>query len=100
MTYTLKLKRGLDLRIEGAVTPDAPVETVSPAAVAVCPGDFEGFLPRLDVREGDAVAQGQPLMHDKNKPGDKTVLAADRCGGECGEGRAPEDTPRGCEGVG
>ncbi len=68
MTYTLKLKRGLDLRIEGAVTPDAPVETVSPAAVAVCPGDFEGFLPRLDVREGDAVAQGQPLMHDKNNP--------------------------------
>ncbi|MDE5921017.1 MAG: Na(+)-translocating NADH-quinone reductase subunit A [Paramuribaculum sp.] len=68
MTKTLKLKRGLDLRIEGAVAPDTPVEAVSPGAVAVCPGDFEGFLPKMEVREGDAVAQGQPLMHDKNHP--------------------------------
>lgn len=36
-----------------------------PGRVAVVPADFPGFLPKLDVAEGDAVCQGQSLMHHK-----------------------------------
>ena len=68
MINTVKLKRGLDLRMEGAVEAAAPLQAVSPDTVAVCPDDFHGFLPKLQVKEGDAVTQGQPLMHDKNCP--------------------------------
>lgn len=68
MINTVKLRRGLDLRIEGAVESDASVQAVGPGFVAVCPDDYHGFLPKLEVREGDAVRQGQPLMHDKNRP--------------------------------
>ena len=50
MINTVKLKRGLDLRMEGAVEAGAPVQAVSPDTVAVCPDDFHGFLPKLQVK--------------------------------------------------
>lgn len=61
----LKLKKGLNLALEGAVESDRIVKNVVPVTCAVVPDDFPGFTPKLDVKEGDAVEIGSPLMHDK-----------------------------------
>ncbi len=63
----IKIKKGLDLPLAGAV----PAEAKAPVAVdckraAVVPDDFPGFIAKVDVREGDVVAAGQPLMHHKD----------------------------------
>lgn len=65
MNNTLKLKRGLDLRIKGAAA-GGDVTPAHASEVAVTPDDFPGFVPKLEVREGDEVLAGQPLLHDKN----------------------------------
>ncbi|MGM9862130.1 MAG: NADH:ubiquinone reductase (Na(+)-transporting) subunit A [Muribaculaceae bacterium] len=49
-----------------------PIGDSSPVAVnvalcAVTPDDFTGIKPKLDVREGDVVAVGAPLFHDKTR---------------------------------
>ncbi len=68
----IKLKKGLDLKIAGKVE-DTAVGNVSASLFAVCPDDFPGFKPKVDVKEGDAVIAGAPLMHDKNNPEVKLV---------------------------
>lgn len=64
----VKLHRGLNLRLEGAVTDLTPKE-VKAKKYAIFPEDFEGFIPKLDVKEGDKVKVGTALMHDKLHPG-------------------------------
>lgn len=59
----IKLKRGLDLPLEGVAT--ALLPEIDPTEVAICPDDFPGVTPKLDVKEGDKVAAGASLMHDK-----------------------------------
>ncbi len=63
----VKLHKGLNLRLAGAVTDKTPVE-VKAAKCAIIPDDFPGFLPKLDVKEGCAVKVGSVLMHDKLHP--------------------------------
>lgn len=65
MDKLLKIKRGLDLRIEGAVE-GASVETRKPSSIAVVPDDFPGFIPKVEVKEGESITQGQPIAGDKN----------------------------------
>lgn len=69
----LKLNKGLDLPISGALDASSPEKTVDPVCCAVVPDDFPGFTPKLDVREGDHVAVGTPLMHDKVCPAVRLV---------------------------
>lgn len=64
----LKLKKGLNLPIEGALDANAPVKDCQAVCCAIIPDDFEGFVPKLDVKEGDIVEIGSALMHDKNYP--------------------------------
>lgn len=64
----IHLKRGIDLRLQGAVEAGASPRPVAPERVAVCPDDFPGFLPKASVKEGDAVKAGTPLLHDKRWP--------------------------------
>ncbi len=71
-TLQLKLKRGLDLPLKGEALEKLPA--VAPSAVSICPDDFPGITPKLDVKEGDEVAIGTPLMHDKEYP--QIVLAS------------------------
>ena len=59
----IKLKRGLDLPLQGDAEQLLP--EIAPSDVAICPDDFPGITPKLDVKEGDKVAVGSPLMHDK-----------------------------------
>ncbi|MGN0210647.1 MAG: Na(+)-translocating NADH-quinone reductase subunit A [Muribaculaceae bacterium] len=63
----LRIKKGLDLHLQGAVqAPDAV--QVEALQCAIVPDDFPGFQPKVLVREGDAVEAGAPLMRDKNSP--------------------------------
>jgi len=59
-----KIKKGYEIPISG----DAP-ETLTtakhPAFVGVCPIEFPGLKPRLDVTVDDEVEIGSPLFHDK-----------------------------------
>ncbi len=64
---TIRLKKGLDLRIKGGVS-DLTPQVVSEPRVAICPDDFPGFMPKADVKAGDEVTVGTALMHDKNCP--------------------------------
>lgn len=65
MRRTVSLKKGLNLNLEGGMSSERPDVTALPTRVAVIPDDFPGFLPKLDVSEGDAVKAGSPLLHHK-----------------------------------
>lgn len=62
----IKLKKGLRLNIAGALPANAAPVAVESRVFAVYPDDFPGFIPKVDVKEGEDVACGTPLMHDKN----------------------------------
>jgi Na+-transporting NADH:ubiquinone oxidoreductase subunit A len=68
MSNNLDLKKGLDIPLKGAAAPKV-IKAVIPDIVAVKPTDFPGFVPRLLVKEGDAVLAGSPLMAHKTSPG-------------------------------
>lgn len=63
MSDIIKIKRGLDIPMQGAVPADAttPVPVVA-RLVAICPDDFPGFKWKAAVHEGDAVCAGTPLL--------------------------------------
>lgn len=65
MRRTVSLKKGLNLNLEGGMSSEKPDVTALPTRVAVVPDDFPGFLPKLDVSEGDTVKAGSPLLHHK-----------------------------------
>ena len=67
MSDNLVLKKGLNIPIKGVAAP-VVIKTVSPGVVAVKPTDFHGLVPRLLVKEGDAVQAGSPVMADKMHP--------------------------------
>jgi len=64
----IKIKRGMDIPIQGApqqVIEDAPASR----AVALVGFDYVGMKPTMEVREGDRVKTGQLLFTDKKTPG-------------------------------
>ena len=67
MSNNLDLKKGLDIPLKGAAALQV-IKTVVPGIVAVKPTDFTGLVPRLLVKEGDAVKAGSPVMADKQRP--------------------------------
>lgn len=73
----IKIKKGLDIKLAGAVDPAAKIEPAArPRFVAVTPDDFPGFIPKPEVKEGDAVKAGSPLLRDKNDERVKIVSPA------------------------
>lgn len=65
----LKIKRGTDLRLAGAVEDVSTLTEVSGvSSVAVVPDDFPGFVPKAAVNAGDDVKVGTPLLYDKFNP--------------------------------
>ena len=63
-----KLKKGLDLPINGA--PDQTVEAASrPSAVALLAADYPGMKPTMHVAVGDHVRRGELLFEDKKQTG-------------------------------
>ena len=70
---TFRLKKGFDIHLVGAVSDNAVVTTGQPQSVAVIPDDFHGIIPRMEKKEGEHVACGEPLYHDKNHEAIKVV---------------------------
>ncbi|MFZ5429574.1 MAG: Na(+)-translocating NADH-quinone reductase subunit A [Bacteroidota bacterium] len=67
MSKTIKLRKGLNIRIMGkaeAVLEEAP----SAEQYALKPIDFPGLTPRLSVKQGQEVKAGEPLFYDKYHP--------------------------------
>lgn len=69
----IKLKKGLSLDLAGAVQDLAVAGRADAKRVAVTPDDFSGLVPKLEVKEGDSVMAGQPLLRDKNYENVKIV---------------------------
>jgi len=64
MSSSLKLKKGLDIRLKGGAE-KVLVSDMQSELYAVKPIDFPGLTPKLDVRPGDKVLAGTPVFHDK-----------------------------------
>ena len=73
MNHQLNIKKGVDLKIAGAAPAAAPADKIAPSSVAIVPDDFPGFRPKVEVKEGDEVVAGQPLLFDKADPDVKLV---------------------------
>lgn len=67
MSLSVKLKKGLDIRIKGEAD-KLLVPEVESTTYGVKPVDFPGLIPKLNVKPGDKVSAGTPLFHDKIRP--------------------------------
>jgi Na+-transporting NADH:ubiquinone oxidoreductase subunit A len=68
MSLSVKLKKGLDIRLKGTAEKILS-EEVFPTLYGVKPVDFPGLIPKLNVKSGDIVSAGSPLFHDKLRTG-------------------------------
>jgi Na+-transporting NADH:ubiquinone oxidoreductase subunit A len=67
MSKTIKLRKGLNIRIMGRA--ESVLEEVPSAEqYALKPNDFPGLTPRLCVKQGQEVKAGEPLFFDKYHP--------------------------------
>ena len=66
MATLIKLKKGYDLKLQGGTVSDEVTPASKSALYAVIPDDFTGIVPSMEVKEGDNVAAGDVLYHDKN----------------------------------
>lgn len=64
MAISINLRKGLDINIRGAAPVSVP-KPVAPARCAIVPDDYPGITPKVEVKEGDRVLVGTPLIHDK-----------------------------------
>ena len=68
MSKTVKLKKGLDIRLIGAAN-KVKAEVAMPKMVSVKPSDFHGMTPKMLVKEGQEVKAGTIIFQDKyNEP--------------------------------
>ena len=65
MSKTIKLCKGLDIKLQGAAEKKTTVLGLA-STYAVSPQDFEGIVPKMLVKVGDAVKAGTPLFFNKN----------------------------------
>jgi len=62
-----KIKKGYSVPIKGSAKPEI-VEAPHLPFVGICPTDFKGVKPRLQVKVDDEVKVGSPLFFDKKNP--------------------------------
>ncbi|MDR0814360.1 MAG: Na(+)-translocating NADH-quinone reductase subunit A [Bacteroidales bacterium] len=67
MSKVIKLKRGLNIRLQGKAE-KILVKAEPSDRYAVKPTDFPGLIPKILVKEGETVKAGTPLFADKNRP--------------------------------
>jgi len=71
----IKIKKGLDLPIEGA--PKQEIAEGAPVSrVAILGEEYVGMRPTMHVQVGDVVKKGQMLFEDKKNPGVKFTASA------------------------
>lgn len=67
MSETIRLRKGLNIKLKGSAKPE--LETLSvPATVALKPTDFAGLTPKLKVKADTLVKAGDALFYDKYHP--------------------------------
>ena len=72
MARIIKIKKGLDIHLKGK--PQAiKKQTVVSQDYTLFPDDFQGFVPKIAVKQGDKVQVGTPVLFDKNRPEIKVV---------------------------
>lgn len=71
MEKVIKLRRGLDIRMEGSPDNSLNAPTVNYSKYAVKPVDFYGMQPKLCVQVSDRILAGDPVFYDKKMPGIK-----------------------------
>ncbi len=64
MSKSIKLKKGLDIRLVGEAKA-VKSELTTPKMISVKPSDFHDMTPKMVVKEGEAVKAGSILFHDK-----------------------------------
>lgn len=64
MSKSIKLRKGLDIRLIGEAKAVKSVLT-APKMISVKPSDFHNMTPKMVVKEGDSVKAGSILFHDK-----------------------------------
>ena len=67
MSKTVKLRKGLNIRIKGASDPVLEMPPFS-GMLGLKPTDFPGLTPHLSVEPGQEVKAGEPLFYDKYNP--------------------------------
>lgn len=67
MSKVIKIRKGLDIRLEGKAE-KIYKKAELPVTFAVKPTDFAGLTPKLCVKEGDVVKAGSVLFFDKYRP--------------------------------
>lgn len=68
MSKTVKLRKGLDIRLIG-VAEKVIVDLPLPSTVSILPSDFHGMTPKMVAKEGDRVKAGDVIFNDKyNEP--------------------------------
>ncbi|MDA0913108.1 MAG: Na(+)-translocating NADH-quinone reductase subunit A [Bacteroidetes bacterium] len=70
MSRTIRIKKGADIRLKGRPTSNHEVVPMT-ATYAVQPPDYQGIVPKLEVKEGAAVEAGSVLFHSKEHPESK-----------------------------
>ena len=72
MSIDIKLQKGLDIPLKG----DAETKIMSTQLkkdYAIYPEDFHGIVPKMLLKEGEAVLLGQPIFYSKINPEIKFV---------------------------
>ncbi len=64
MADIIKIKKGLDIPLSGAATPEVSAE-IMPRQIGIVPDDYPGYIWRPSVRAGDEVSVGDKLLSDK-----------------------------------
>ncbi len=67
MPNTIKIKKGLNIPIEGNA-PETISGKIKTEEVKIFPEDFPGLTLKVNVKTGDKVKAGTAIMHDKNHP--------------------------------
>lgn len=67
MSKTIKLRKGLDIRLKGKAEKKWLNVSKSPV-YAICPEDFIGLIPKPIAKEGDEIKAGSPLFYSKDHP--------------------------------
>ena len=65
MANTIKLSKGLDIKIDGKAI--EKISKIQPSRVIeIIPDHFHGITPKVTVKEGEAIKAGTPLFYNKN----------------------------------
>lgn len=72
MSKTVKLRKGLDIRLLGEAN-KVKSELVIPKTVSIKPTDFHGMIPKMVVKEGETVKAGQCIFYNKYNESVKCV---------------------------